>query len=203
MTLASLLLFATTLAVVGAVPGPSIAALVARTVSRGPREVLPFLAAMWVGEAVWVSCTVWGLTALAQSFQGAFEALKWLGAAYLLYLAWRMWRAPVALGTTTLPDRVPPLRMFAAGLAVTLGNPKIMVFYLALVPTLVDLSHVGLGGWAALTTTAVAVLVAVDLTWLALATHARHMLQSPRAVRIANRMSAGVMATAAGLIATR
>jgi threonine/homoserine/homoserine lactone efflux protein len=203
MTLASLLLFASTLAVVAAAPGPSVAALVARTVSRGPREVLPFLAAMWVGEAIWVSCTVWGLTALAHSFQTAFEALKWAGALYLLYLAWKMWRAPTALGTAELPERVPPLRMFAAGLAVTLGNPKIMVFYLALVPTLVDLAHVGLAGWAALTTTAVAVLVAVDLSWLALATRARRLLKSPRAVRIANRMSAGVMAGAAGLIAAR
>ncbi|WP_127901865.1 LysE family translocator [Solirhodobacter olei] len=203
MTLASLLIFASTLAVVAAAPGPSIAALVARTVSRGPREVLPFVAAMWVGEAIWISCTVWGLTALAHHFQTAFLVLKWAGAAYLLVLAWKMWHAPTELGTEALPERARPLRMFAAGLAVTLGNPKIMVFYLALVPTLIDLSHVGLGGWAALTTTAVSVLVAVDLSWLALATRARRLLRNPRALKVANRMSAGIMAGAAGLIAAR
>lgn len=203
MTLASLLLFASTLAVIASAPGPSVAALVARVLTRGPREVVPFLAAMWVGEAIWISCAVWGLSALAQSFQEVFMLLKWIGAAYLLFLAWKMWHAPSGLDDTALPERVSPVRMFAAGLAVTLGNPKIMIFYVALVPTLVDLRHVGLGGWAALTTTAVGVLIAVDLTWVALATRARQFLRSPRAVRLTNRVSAGVMAGAAGLIAAR
>lgn len=203
MTLASLLLFAATLAVVAAAPGPSIAALVARVVSRGPREVLPFLAAMWVGEAIWITCTVWGLTALARNFQTGFMLLKWAGVAYLLFLAWKMWRAPAALGAEAMPERAPPAKMFAAGLAVTLGNPKIMAFYIALVPTLIDLANVGLGGWAALTLTAIAVLAAIDLAWVALATRARLLLKSPRAVRVANRIGAGVMAGAAGVIAAR
>ncbi|MBI1220693.1 MAG: LysE family translocator [Rhodobacteraceae bacterium] len=203
MTLTALLLFASTLAAVAALPGPSIAALVARVVARGPREVLPFLAAMWIGEAIWISCTVWGLTALATSFQAAFTALKWAGVAYLLWLAVKMWRAPVTVDDGALPERARPSRMFMAGLAVTLGNPKIMVFYLALVPTLIDLTHVGVGGWAALTGTAMAVLAVVDLTWVLLATRARGLLRSPKAMRTANRCGAGVMAGAAGLIAVR
>lgn len=203
MPLASFLLFAATLAVVAAAPGPSIAALVARVLSRGPREVLPFLAAMWIGEAIWISCAVWGLTALAHSFQAAFTLLKWAGVGYLLVLAWKMWHAPAALDGEAIPDRAPPLKMFAAGLAVTLGNPKIMAFYLALLPTLIDLGHVGLQGWAALVGIAMLVLPAVDLAWVALAVRARRLLKSPRAVRIANRCSAGVMAGAAGLIAAK
>ena len=58
MTLASLAIFAGALLVAAGSPGPSVAALIARVLSRGPRDVLPFLSAMWVGEAVWLSLAV-------------------------------------------------------------------------------------------------------------------------------------------------
>jgi threonine/homoserine/homoserine lactone efflux protein len=93
--------------------------------------------------------------------------------------------------------------MFAAGLAVTLGNPKIMVFYMALLPAIIDLQHPTLLGWAELTATMVLVLVAIDLSWVALAARSRNLLRSSRAMRIANRCSAGLMASAATAIATR
>lgn len=201
MTLTSLLLFAGALAVMAGMPGPSVAALVARVLSRGARDVLPFIAAMWVGEAIWISCTVWGLSALAHSFQTAFSLLRWAGAAYLAWLAWKMWHAPVDEDEPAAPPGASPLRMFAAGLAVTLGNPKIMVFYLALLPGIVDIGRVGITGWLELLATAVAVLMVVDLGWTAAAHQARGLLRSARARRATNRASAGVMAGAAAAIA--
>ncbi len=203
MDLASLLIFAGALVVAAGSPGPSIAALVARVLARGHRDVWPFLAAMWVGEAIWLSLAVWGLSALAQTFHLAFVAIKWLGVGYLLYLAWKMWKAPIEQGAGALPVRDSAFRMFAAGLALTLGNPKIMVFYLALLPTILDLGQVTVLGWAELTLTMALVLIAIDLGWVLLATRARSLLRSPRAMRLANRAGAGMMAGAAAAIATR
>lgn len=202
MDLTSLLIFAAALAVAAGSPGPSIAALVARVLSRGHRDVWPFLAAMWLGEALWLGWAVWGLTALAARFALGFLVLKWLGVAYLLWLAWKMWRAPVA-APGEMPDRTSAWGMFGAGLAVTLGNPKIMVFYLALLPAILDLSGVTLAGWAELTLTMFAVLIAVDVAWVLAATQARRLLRSPAALRLANRLSAGLLAGAAGAIAAR
>jgi threonine/homoserine/homoserine lactone efflux protein len=196
----ALVLFAAALAVAAGSPGPSIAALVARVLSRGPRSVLPFLAAMWIGEAVWLACAVFGLAMLAQSFQMAFAVLKWAGVAYLGWLAWKMWTAPT--DADRLPDATSPLRLFATGLAVTLGNPKIMVFYLALLPSLLDLSAITLAGWAELTLVMLLVLIAVDLAWVIAAGRARHLFRTPAGRRLANRLSAGMMAGAAGAIAT-
>src|SRR5690606_19161382 len=102
-----------------------------------------------------------------------------------------------------LPVADSPLRLFFAGMAVTLGNPKIMVFYLALLPTLVDLAAVTVVGWAELVATMALVLVAVDLAWVGAAVQARRMLKSPRAGRITNRVSATAMAGAAAAIAAR
>ncbi len=203
MTWSALLVFALALGVAAGSPGPSIAALVARVLTSGVRDVLPFLAAMWIGEIIWLTLTVTGLAVVAQTFHGLFLTLKFAGVCYLLYLAWTMWHAPVDSSAVSLPTCQRPWRMFAAGLAVTLGNPKIMVFYLALVPTLVDLHRIGPAEWAQLTATVLVVLMAVDLGWSLLAARARHFLRSARALRIANRTSASAMAGAAVAIAVK
>ncbi|GAB4372147.1 MAG: LysE family translocator [Kiloniellaceae bacterium] len=203
MDLASLLIFAGALLVAAGSPGPSIAALVARVVAGGWRGVLPFLAAMWIGEAIWLTLAVWGLAAIAESLHLLFTVIKVLGVAYLAWLAWRMWSAPVAVDAEALPKARSGLRMFAAGMAVTLGNPKIMVFYLALLPAIIDLKAMTVVGWLELTATMFLVLAAIDLAWAGLAAQARRVLRSPRAVRAANRVSAGVMAGAAAAIASR
>ena len=171
--------------------------------SRGLRDVLPFLAAMWLGETVWITAAVTGLGALAQSFATLFVVIKIVGVAYLLVLAWTMWFAPVDAEATAVPDGHRPWRMFGAGLTVTLGNPKIVMFYTALLPTLLDLGHVGLAGWAELCSTAILVLAIVDVGWALAASRARALLTSRRAMRIANRTGATMMAGAAVAIATR
>jgi threonine/homoserine/homoserine lactone efflux protein len=201
MTLSNLLVFTLALMVAAGSPGPSIAALAARVLTNGFREVLPFLAAMWIGEALWLGCAVAGLAVVARSLGWVFIALKFLGVGYLLFLAWKMWLAPTQVADGELPQGQSRWRMFAAGLTVTLGNPKIMVFYLALLPTIVNLQRVGTAAWLELTAAMFVVLISVDFCWALLAVRARRFLRSARAVKIANRASATMMAGAAAAIA--
>jgi len=203
MELATLGLFAAALCVNAASPGPSIAALVARVISHGLGSVLPFLLAMWIGETLWLIAAVLGLGFLAQSFALLFVVIKFAGVAYLLFLAWKMWTAPVRIEEGTLPEGGSAVRLFLTGLAVTIGNPKIMVFYVALLPSLIDLNAVTVVGLAELVFVAFAILMTVDLVWAFGAAWARRWLKSPRAVRIANRTGAAAMGGAALVIATR
>ncbi|RCS24622.1 LysE family translocator [Phyllobacterium salinisoli] len=203
MDIASLFIFAGALLVAAGSPGPSIGALVARVISRGYRDVLPFLFAMWIGEAIWLSLAVWGLAVVAQTFHLVFTIIKYVGVAYLLFLAWKMWTAPVEMRDGALPKENSAGKLFMAGFAVTLGNPKIMMFYMALLPTIIDLGRVTLLGWAELICVMMLVLIAVDIFWIVLAAQARRFLRSVRAMRIANRTSATMMAGAAAAIATR
>lgn len=203
MTLASLALFAAALAIAAGSPGPSIAALIARVLTRGARDVLPFLAAMWVGEMIWLSFAVLGLAAIAESFHYVFVAIKWVGVAYLLYLAWKMWVSPSDTQGGALPEASSARKLFFAGMTVTLGNPKIMMFYIALLPTIIDLNAVTVAGWAELVAVMFAVLMAIDLAWVLLASKARLFLKSSRAMTYANRTSAGLMAGAAVAIAAK
>ena len=203
MTLTSLFVFACALFVAAGSPGPSVAALVARVISKGARDVLPFLTAMWLGEAIWLTCAVAGLAAIAETFHYAFVAIKWLGVCYLLYLAWKMWFASPDSDGEALPEAQSPTRLFLAGMTVTLGNPKIMMFYMALLPSIIDVRGVTIVGWAELVATMLFVLIFIDISWTLLAAKARRFLGSRRAIRAANRASAGTMAGAALAIAMR
>ena len=88
-------------------------------------------------------------------------------------------------------------------MALTIGNPKIMVFYLALLPTLIDMNAVSLALWAALAAITLSCITVVDLGWLLLAHHARALLKTPPMVRLANRISALTLGGAAAVIASR
>jgi threonine/homoserine/homoserine lactone efflux protein len=203
MELSVLGMFAAALLVSAGSPGPSIAALVARVLSRGLGSVVPFLVAMWFGEALWLIAAVLGLGFIAQQFYLVFSLIKYLGIAYLVYLAWKMWHAPIHLNDRdTLPDSS-PVQQFLTGFALTIGNPKIMVFYLALLPSLINLEQVTMIGLAQLVAVALLVMMFVDLTWAFAAAWARQWFRSPRAMKITNRSSAIAMGGAAAVLASR
>ena len=164
MTLSALVIFAVAEFFFAVTPGPSSAALVTRVIYRGWRSVMPFLLAMWLGEIIWLTCAVAGLSYIAQTFYWAFNVIKYLGAAYLLYLAYKMWTAPVDTRDAAMPAAEKPLRMFFTGLAISVGNPKIMIFYMAFLPSIVDLEQISVR----LLTTGVVILttsLAVGSVW--------------------------------------
>jgi threonine/homoserine/homoserine lactone efflux protein len=92
---------------------------------------------------------------------------------------------------------------FLSGLLVTLGNPKTMLFYVALVPTLIDIDSIGLHDYAALLAVTFIVLLAVFVPYMLLASRARGFLKNPKALQVLNRAAAGVLAGTAAFIATR
>ncbi len=198
----NLLVFAIAILIYAASPGPGIAAIIGRTLTRGPRETIPFLAAIWLGELVWLSLGVAGITAVEEEAAFLLVVVKWLGVAYLLYIAWRMWNTPLVLaGDGTPAARL--WRTFVAGLTVSFGNPKAVLFYVALLPTILDLSEANVLAWSQLAGTMVLVMVVVNGGYVLLAANARRMLTSPNSLQIASRASAGLMAAAALLISTR
>lgn len=184
-------------------PGPSVAALISRVITNGWRDVAPFVSAMWIGEVCWLTMSMAGLTTLAQTFHIGFVILKWLGIAYLCYLAWKMWRSPTEGKGADPPKSQSGLSMFTAGMALTIGNPKIMVSYLAVLPSLINVGSFNLAIWAPFAITTFLVLMLVDCTWITFASYARRLLRTPRAMSVANRIGATAMGGAAVAIATR
>ncbi len=204
MDLAGIIVFAIALLVAAISPGPAIAAIIARVLGRGSDGAAAFTAGLALGDVVWLSCAIVGLAALANSFHGLFIAIKWAGIAYLVYLAYRLWTAPVVAGDVE-PDRRQehPAKLFFAGLVLTLGNPKTMIFYLALLPTIIDLTRISLIGYLELVAVTLAILGLVFGAYVYLAVRARRLFTSPRAMKRLNKVSGTAMAGAAVAIAAR
>jgi threonine/homoserine/homoserine lactone efflux protein len=203
MDLAALAVFTTALLIAAASPGPGIAALVARVLGRGRDGAAAFAAGLILGDLVWLAAAVLGLSVVAHSFHGLFLAIKYGGAAYLLWLAWKLWTAPAASFDGGAVERDHPLRLFLGGLAVTLGNPKVMVFYLALLPGLIDIARIDAAAYAELAAIIVAVLVLVFGAYALMALRARALLRNSRMVRLVNRGTGALMAGAAVAVASR
>ncbi len=204
LDLAGLFVFATVYTAAVASPGPGVAAVVARVLGRGTGGVAAFIAGFVAGDLVWFAVAVTGLAVLAQTFHGVFLAIKYAGVAYLLHLAWKLWTAPAGgMDVEAVGTREKPLRLFLAGLALTLGNPKVILFFLALLPTIVDLGRLDAVGFAEIGALIAAILSTVLGCYALAAGRARRLFTSPRAMRLVNRGTGAVMAGAAGAVATR
>ena len=149
MSLSSLLLFASVYFAAVATPGPGVAALVARVMAHGLRGVAPFVAGYVVGDLIWLLVASTGLAVLARNFAGLLIAIKVAGALYLLYIAWSLLRSCGPLAPNAEPPRATTgLRAFLGSLSLTVGNPKVIVFFLSILPLALDLDKLRLGDLA-------------------------------------------------------
>jgi threonine/homoserine/homoserine lactone efflux protein len=205
LSVSSLLLFAAVYFVAVATPGPGVAALVARVLGHGLAGVAPFILGFAVGDLIWFAVAATGLAALAHAFAGAFIVLKFAGAAYLLTIAWGMARASFAgeADAAPTPRATRGWRAFFGSLSLTLGNPKPIVFFLSIMPLVIDLEAMTPLAFLAFSAVAVIVLSATLGAYALGADRARALLRSSRAVRFAQRAGAGVMAGVALTIAAR
>jgi threonine/homoserine/homoserine lactone efflux protein len=204
MSSAGLLVFCAAYALATASPGPGIAAILARVLGRGLRGVPAFIAGFVVGDLFWFTIAATGLALVAQTFAVLFIAIKYAGAAYLLYLAWKLWTAPARQEEVSIDQRNDGAgRLFLGGLAVTLGNPKVIVFFLALLPSVIDLEHLTVLGFVEIALLIVAILSCVLTAYAVAAASARRLISSPRTVRAVNRTTGTVMAGAAVAIVAR
>ena len=204
MTLTGLLAFCAVYALAVATPGPGIAAIIARSLAHGSKGAPAFIAGFLVGDLVWFTIAATGLAALAKTAATLFVAIKWAGVAYLLFLAWKLWNVPAARVEVKDDDgRQHGWRAFVASLMLTLANPKAILFFLALLPTVIDLASMNALRFVEISAAIAIVLPAVLGTYVFLAARARDLFTTPRAVRRLNRSSGVAMAGAAVVIATR
>lgn len=204
MTIYGLLTFCAVYALAVATPGPGIAAIIARSLAHGLKGAPAFIAGFMVGDLVWFATAATGLAALAKTAALLFVAIKWVGVTYLLYLAWQLWTAPAGRVEVKDGEQSPHgFRAFVASLMLTLANPKAILFFLALLPTVIDLASLTAVRFAEISAAMIVVLPAVLGTYALLATKARQLFTTPTAVRRLNRSSAVAMAGAAVVVATR
>lgn len=198
-------LFAVTFAASAAAPGPEIAALLGRQLSGGIPRSLPLALGIAVGKLAMLTAALAGLAALAAGLGPAFTVLQYCGALYLVWLGVKRWRRAggAVLAEEQQEDGRRLLPDLSLGVAMTLSNPIAIAFYLALLPGVVDMAHVGGRQYALLVAILLAVVALVVLGYGLLAEAARKAFASAKSKVWIDR-TAGVMFIGAGaLVALR
>jgi threonine/homoserine/homoserine lactone efflux protein len=195
MSLHAYLLYCAVYAVAIAVPGPGIIAIVARALGSGFRATIPAALGTAVGDWVLMTLSAFGLALVARTMGPLFLIVKLAGAAYLIYLGYRYWTAKV----TELADAVAvsARQSFVSQLSLTIGNPKAIGFFVALLPTVVDLHALTLPGYLALSAATFVLIPLIVLAYAALASRVRGLLASRRARKTINRTAGAVLVGAA------
>ena len=120
-------------------PGPNMIYLISRSITQGPAAGIVSLGGVALGFVFYMLCAAFGITALLFAVPYAYDALRFVGAAYLLWLAWRAvkpnGRSPFQVNKLKVDG---PRKLFAMGFVTNLLNPKIAMLYLALLPQFID-----------------------------------------------------------------
>jgi threonine/homoserine/homoserine lactone efflux protein len=195
-----ILAYAAALSIAAVIPGPGMVALVARSVTAGALTGFFVLFGLIIGDLIYLSFAVFGLAIIASNFSGLFEAVRWGSALYLCYLAWRFWFAehePIDIGKPVKKSEL--ASAWLSGLTITLGNPKTIAFYLALLPLVINLGSISLQSWGfVLIPLTIFVLLVVGAVFIFGALRIRHLLSSRRAQQCVFRGAAAMMVAASG-----
>ena len=195
----SIWFFVVPFAIAAASPGPAQGALLGQVVSRGAKSTLPFIVGMVLGNAVWLLVATLGLAALALQLEQVFVAIKWLGVVLILFIAWNLWSK-----NTDQPEahaQRSASRGLLSGAMLTLGNPKAVVFFGAVLPHAFDLTALSVPEVVLITALGVGIDVTVQMAYLLMASRIKCAIRSPKAMKRLNRTSASVMTGCAGWMA--
>jgi len=199
MTLTGLLVFVAAYLSAVVSPEPGTVSVVARVLAQGTGGLAAYITGFILADLIWFTIAATGLASVAQTFTGATIVVRLAGAAYLAWLAYQLWIVPGSV------DARLPAKMQAtlAGLTLTLGNPKVIVFFLALLPSVVDLGALTVAGFVELAALIAVILAAVLAGYGLAAARARRLFATTRAMRRLNRGAGVVMAGVAIAVATR
>ncbi len=193
------------LAIAVATPGPGVLAVVSCSLGRGLRDAFSLIGGIILGDLTYFILAVAGMAALAHSMGDLFLIVKLAGAAYLVWLGIKLWRARpgVALADGASSSGLGFKRSFAGGLTLTLSNPKTIAFYAGLLPTVINLDQLSRRDAGIMGLIVVAVVGAIPSLYALAAARARRFFSSQSRMKAMNR-TAGTMMIGAGVaVATR
>jgi len=200
MTIETALALFLAMVICAATPGPGVFACIAKAIGSGFRASLYVICGIVLGNVVFLVFVFLGLSAIAQMLGDLFIIIKWMGGAYLFWLGWKMWTAePEGLNDANYSGGQKGGSGFIGGLLVPFSNPKVILFYVSLLPSFVDLSKLNYyDGVAAAVLIAFALSTVLSL-YAYMASRMRHFFASYRAAKRLNQ-GAGVTMMGTGVI---
>jgi homoserine/homoserine lactone efflux protein len=195
MSLHQWLLYVVAVFFVSATPGPNMLHIMSRSVELGLRRSFPAMAGCMSALVVMMGASALGLTAILMALPGAFDVLRYVGTAYLVWLGIKAWRAPVEESSgeaEVINPKLSPLAIYRGGFAIALSNPKALLFVAAFLPQFID-PNLPKGPQFGIM---VATFAVIETTWyFTYALGGRGLatwLEQPSAKRLFNRVTGGV-----------
>lgn len=193
--------FAVASAIMLAIPGPTILLVVSYALSHGRRVASAIVAGVALGDFTAMTASMLGVGALLATSATLFTVLKWIGAAYLVYLGIKLWRAPVGDGAIPQAEKeTNARRIFLHAYVVTALNPKSIIFFVAFLPQFLDPAAPALTQMVVFETTFVILATLNAAAYALLASMARGAIRKPSVQRIVNR-TGGSLLIGAGMLA--
>ena len=180
-------------------PGPGLVVVVSRALGSGPRSGLGVIAGLVIADIIFMGIAIIGLSAIAATLGPMFQVVKFVGAAYLIWQGFRVIKGAKEPLTVHAISSGTFLRDIGVGLLVTLGNPKAILFYGSLLPMFLDMTKVGVMDFLVLTAIAATISYLVYGGYMTLATRARRLIVSTKAVTRL-RQAAGATLIGAGIV---
>jgi len=203
MALDHWLAFVATSAVLLAIPGPTVLLVISYALGHGRRSASSTVAGVALGDFTAMTASMLGLGALLATSAALFTVLKWVGAAYLVFLGVKLWRAPVAEAAVDAAAPIArPGRIFLHAYAVTALNPKSIVFFIAFLPQFLDGARAVLPQLVIFEASFLALATLNALSYALLASAARRTIRKPRVQRTVNRTGGTLLIGAGALAAT-
>lgn len=191
MSLEIYLAYVLACAVITLIPGPTVTVIIANSLAHGPRAGLLNVAGTQLGLGLMMAILVVGLSSVIAAMGWLFEWLRWAGAAYLVWLGWKLLRSPEMISLQN-PNSVPRGGFFLQGFLVLMANPKALLWFGAFIPQFVDPTGNYAGQIIVLGLTAMAVALVSDGAYAVLTGRAGAFL-SKRRVRLISRLSGGFL----------
>ena len=192
MTLSNIIALFGAMLVLAALPSLSVLTVVTRAISSGLLHGVLTALGIVVGDIVFILVAIYGLSMIA-STGGLFMVVKYLGGAYLVWLGVGLWRARAQAMEIETVQKSSGLSSFLAGLLLTLGDQKAILFYMGFLPAFVDLSALSLGDTGVIIAIATLTVGGVKLAYAYLADRARFLFQNQRPRQLINRIAGSIM----------
>ena len=172
------------------IPGPVVTLVVANSLRQGSRSGLATVAGASIGNAILLGATAVGLIAFFALLSEVFEIVRWVGAAYLIWLGIKAWRAHGTHEAASLPRPARSSRaVFLQGFVIAITNPKAILFYIAFLPQFVD-PHLPAGPQLLLMiATMIVMALLTDSGYALLAARARGWFTVPERRRLQSRIT--------------
>ena len=193
-------LYAGALAILFLTPGPVWVGLIARSLSGGFHAAWPLALGVVIGDVLWSLLAIFGITWILSLYGGILEVLKWVAAAVFILMGVAVIRsADKTIGDDSNLTRPGMWAGFVAGLAVILGNPKAILFYMGMLPGFFDLTRLTAWDVTAIVGLSAVVPLVGNLGMAVFIDRARRLVSSPSALRQMN-LSAGALLILVGLV---